>query len=108
MARGRSSRRRWRPRQLETRPQRVVADGGVAVEGERLRRGKLGELDLDDLHAVTVQGATDERQYDVSPDGSRFLMLEEATSADDSDGDVRLRVVLDWREELLRMAPVSR
>jgi serine/threonine-protein kinase len=55
-----------------------------------------------------VQGGTDERQYDVSPDGSRFLMLEEATSADDGGGDVRLRVVLDWREELLGMAPLSR
>jgi hypothetical protein len=60
------------------------------------------------LEGPFVQGATDERQYDVSPDGSRFLMLEEATSADDSGRDVRSRVVLDWKEELLRVAPVSR
>ena len=60
------------------------------------------------LEGPYVQGGTDERQYDVSPDGRRFLMLEEATSADDNSGDVRLRVVLDWREELLRMAPSSK
>jgi serine/threonine-protein kinase len=42
------------------------------------------------------------RTYDLSLDGRRFLMLKRAPSA----GTVSLVVVLDWFEELKRLAPV--
>jgi hypothetical protein len=39
--------------------------------------------------------------YDVSPDGSRFLMVVEAKTPD----TMKLVVVLNWDEELKRLAP---
>ena len=39
---------------------------------------------------------TSERNYDVSPDGQRFIMLKDS-----------LLVVEDWFEELNRLAPAS-
>ena len=43
--------------------------------------------------------------YDVSPDGKRFLMMKETTSADVSPGIV---VVRNWAEELKRLLPADR
>jgi serine/threonine-protein kinase len=40
------------------------------------------------------------RNYDVAPDGERFLVLGPATPA-------RLHVILNWSEELKRLAPTS-
>ena len=41
--------------------------------------------------------------YDVSPDGQRFLMVEgEADS-----GPARLNLVLNWAEELKRRVPIE-
>jgi hypothetical protein len=37
--------------------------------------------------------------YSVAPDGSRFLMVSDSGQA------VELRVVLNWFEELKRLAP---
>jgi hypothetical protein len=41
------------------------------------------------------------RTYDVSPDGSRFLMIRHY-----DQGSTPLVVVLHWFEELERLAPV--
>jgi hypothetical protein len=43
------------------------------------------------------------RTYDVSPDGSRFLMVK-AGSADQAPAS--LVVVLNWFEELKRLVPI--
>ena len=40
-------------------------------------------------------------QYNVTPDGQRFLMLTTGRSAD------RIVVVRDWFEELKRLAPAN-
>jgi hypothetical protein len=37
--------------------------------------------------------------YDVSPDGQRFVMVK------DESGSGRLNVVLNWFDELTRLAP---
>jgi hypothetical protein len=42
--------------------------------------------------------------YDVSPDGQRFLMIKDTTSAPDA---ARLVVVENWLEELKRRVPVK-
>ncbi len=39
--------------------------------------------------------------YDVSPDGQRFVMVK------DESGSGRLNVVLNWADELARLAPVK-
>ena len=41
--------------------------------------------------------------YDVSPDGQRFLMIER----EGDSGPARLHLVLNWAEELKRRAPVE-
>ena len=46
----------------------------------------------------------DAREYDVAPDGQRFLMLRPVTEP--STGD--LKVVVNWYDELQRLGPVRR
>jgi hypothetical protein len=41
--------------------------------------------------------------YDVSPDGQRFLMLKPADQAEASP--TQINVVLNWFEELKRLVP---
>jgi len=44
--------------------------------------------------------------YDVSPDGTRFVMVEDVRPANDAAASsVRLNVVLNWFEELKRVPP---
>ena len=43
------------------------------------------------------------RAYDVTPDGQRFLMLEDARSATVT----KLNVVVNWFEELERLVPTG-
>ena len=55
--------------------------------------------------AVPVPAAAIGRQYDISPDGQRFLVIQPAPMGDDSSGTVSLRIVLNWFEELKERAP---
>ncbi len=41
--------------------------------------------------------------YDVSPDGQRFLMIKEAGQEEGQSGQIN--VILNWIEELNRMVP---
>ncbi|MBI4264610.1 MAG: hypothetical protein HY657_09555 [Acidobacteria bacterium] len=43
--------------------------------------------------------------YDVSPDGRRFLMIEEASGSDAPSQNIV--VVQNWFEELKRLVPVD-
>jgi serine/threonine-protein kinase len=47
------------------------------------------------------------RQYDVSPDGQRFLMLKEVGGTDQAAATTSLIVVQHWNEELKRLVPVK-
>ena len=49
-----------------------------------------------------VLSAVDERNYDVTPDGQRFLMVR---AAEQSESTARLNVVLNWHEELKERVP---
>ncbi len=42
--------------------------------------------------------------YDISPDGQRFLMMKEA---DEEEGQGQINVVLNWFEELKRLVPTN-
>jgi eukaryotic-like serine/threonine-protein kinase len=51
------------------------------------------------------------RNYDVSPDGKRFLLIKDATPASTSSSaptSSELVVVLNWSEELKRLVPATR
>ena len=45
------------------------------------------------------------RHYDVSPDGRRFLMIKDSTTADAKVAPANMVVVLNWQEELKRLVP---
>jgi serine/threonine-protein kinase len=47
------------------------------------------------------------RNYDVSPDGQRFLMIKDARPADERAAPQQLVVVLNWLEELKRLVPTK-
>ena len=47
------------------------------------------------------------RSYDVSPDGQRFLMLKERERRKADETPSQLIVVLNWLEELKRLAPAN-
>jgi serine/threonine-protein kinase len=46
-------------------------------------------------------------QYDVSPDGKRFLMIKEGDSTDQTSAPPQVIVVQHWTEELKRLVPVN-
>ena len=47
------------------------------------------------------------RQYDVSPDGQRFLMIKEGSGTDQATASASLIVVQNWFEELKRLVPAN-
>jgi serine/threonine-protein kinase len=47
------------------------------------------------------------RAYDVSPDGSRFLMITEGQSSGDDSSPPQIVVVQNWFEELKGLAPTD-
>jgi hypothetical protein len=44
------------------------------------------------------------RSYDISPDGTRFLLIEAPNTGTQAD-TAGLTVVLNWQEELKRLVP---
>ena len=55
----------------------------------------------------TGGGVIDIRQYDVSPDGQRFLMIKEGGGSDQTAAPPQLIVVQHWLEELKRLVPTN-
>ena len=51
------------------------------------------------------EGGPSSRQYDVSPDGQRFLMLK--AEQKDTDAITLINVVQNWFEELKRLVPTK-
>ncbi|HEU5256867.1 MAG TPA: hypothetical protein VFU28_12805 [Vicinamibacterales bacterium] len=52
-------------------------------------------------------GLTIGREYDVSPDDQRFLMIKEGGASDQTAAPGSLIVVLNWIEELKRLVPTK-
>ena len=50
---------------------------------------------------------TDMFNYDVSPDGQRFLMFKETTAGDRNAAPANIVVVINWLEELKRRVPTK-
>jgi Tol biopolymer transport system component len=64
---------------------------------------------FDDPYVLDLGGAAGGMaNYDVSPDGKRFVMVEEQKSASGRSGEpVRLHVVLNWLEEVKARVPIK-
>ncbi len=54
------------------------------------------------LFTGNYQGTSGNRQYDVAPDGQRFLMIKQ-----EQTGITQINVVLNWFEELKRLVPTN-
>ncbi len=98
----------------------ISSDGGVAPvwhpKGQELfyRNGNALEVVSIKTEPTFTQGSpevlftgnyltgTTNRQYDIAPDGQRFLMIQiEQTAA------AQINVVLNWFEELKRLVPTN-
>jgi serine/threonine-protein kinase len=60
-----------------------------------------------DLPPVYRSAALIGRQWDVAPDGGRFLILNPGDAAASEQSASRMIVVLNWDEELKRLAPAK-
>ncbi len=45
--------------------------------------------------------------YDVTADGQRFLMVQDAAITDSEAASPHINIVLNWHEELKRLVPVN-
>jgi Tol biopolymer transport system component len=45
--------------------------------------------------------------WDISPDGKRFLMVKEPSTASSGGGPRKINIVLNWLEELKQRVPVK-
>jgi len=63
---------------------------------------------FDDPYRLDTGGAQGGMaNYDVSPDGKRFVMVEEPRAASGAAQSARLQVILNWFDELKRRAPTQ-
>ncbi len=47
----------------------------------------------------------DSRNYDISPDGQRFLMNKDVEQTEEESAGTEVIIVLNWFEELKRLVP---
>jgi hypothetical protein len=55
----------------------------------------------------SMTGGGPGRQYDVSPDGQRFLMTKPGSGSDQTAAPPSIVVVQNWFEELMRLVPTN-
>ena len=60
---------------------------------------------FDDPYAADAGGGGNLQNYDVSPDGERFLMVKPVT-ATGGVATAQINVVLNWFQELTERVPV--
>jgi len=72
----------------------------VALSGSTFSAGRPVKV-FDDKYAESFPA----RQYDVSTDGQRFLMLKDSPPSNQHATPASMIVVLNWTEELKRLAP---
>ena len=77
---------------------------GVTV-GESAAAIEVGrpEVRADDEYLLIPQN----RHWDVSPDGERFLLLKEATAPGVDPAPPQINVVLNWSQDLVRRVPID-
>ena len=47
------------------------------------------------------------RDYDITPDGERLVMMFPANSSGDDEARPQINIVLNWFEELTRLVPTE-
>jgi hypothetical protein len=59
------------------------------------------------FESPTLLGQSDDRTYDASPDGQRFLVISAPTRPATTAAPQRFVIVQNWAEELKRISPVQ-
>ncbi|MEQ1759213.1 MAG: hypothetical protein ABL986_12895 [Vicinamibacterales bacterium] len=72
-----------------------------------LTAGKPAVLFTDPYRLDISGSAGGVANYDVSPDGQRFVMVEPLRAGNGQPQSARIEVVLNWSEELKRLAPAK-
>jgi eukaryotic-like serine/threonine-protein kinase len=78
---------------------RALMAAEVALLDTELVPGRIAQL-FDATAYTLPEHGTGARPYDLSPDGSRFLMLRRPDAADDPLRTARIVTVVNWFEEL--------
>jgi len=65
--------------------------------------GKPSQLRIE----VPIQTIGTPRNYDIAPDGKRFIVVMPATSAEAKRAGPQINVVLNWVEELKQRVPAQ-
>jgi serine/threonine-protein kinase len=73
---------------------------GVDVTTQPLFSASTPRVVVPSAMTATLSSGLD--AFDVSPDGHRFLVHQQSSEADQT---VQINVILNWNEELKRMAP---
>ena len=79
---------------------------GVTVETEPTFNAGIPEIRVKGDYVFAPAGRG--RNWDISPDGQRFLMLKNAAQTGTQDDALpQITVVLNWHQELLERVPVN-
>jgi len=73
----------------------------VPIRSEPVFSASTPELLFEGNYLIHFPGNTSMPNYDVSPDGERFLMIRE------EEPQRRIRIVLNWFDELERLVPTT-
>ena len=66
-----------------------------------------GNAEVSFEEAYYGAGGPPGRTYDISPDGTRFLMIKEGVASDETSAPTELILVQNWFEELKRLVPTD-
>lgn len=79
----------------------------VAIETRPKFRVERAHADVRAAAIYSSGFAQLRRQWDVTPDGKRFLILAPGSGARSESGKPRIVLVVNWLEELRRLAPTK-
>lgn len=82
----------------------VAADGRLMAADVRNQAGFAVGAPRMIVDGGFIYAGAQNRSYDISPDGTRFLLIEAPNAGTQAD-TVGLTVVLNWAEELKRLLP---
>ena len=95
----------WHPngRELFYRNGRTMMSVPVTVSGRTFTHGNARLLFDGSFVPESLESGSGGRSYALSPDGTRFLMMRDATPPPGTVGGTQIVVIVNWSEELKRM-----
>ena len=86
--------------------QLLILNRSLAPQGETGNDLQVGTAEF--LFAAPYVFSLDDREWDVSPDGQRLLMIKlSAVMTSSANGKLGITLVQNWFEELKRLVPTN-